>query len=92
MWAPLTIAGPNSKNKGSLYYSYSKTGMERCKYFKWCLSISEQSHVSTNNGAHVVVLQTKVDLLEQSIWFMKNIINGLLWYLLGAIVIIFFEG
>ncbi|KAI8560540.1 hypothetical protein RHMOL_Rhmol04G0264900 [Rhododendron molle] len=109
MWAPLRIAGPTSKNKGSLYYSYSKTGMERCKYFKWCLPISRQSHalgfvdgyddgfhgyaeVSTNNGAHVVVLQTKVDLLEQRIQFMKNIINGLLWCLFGAIVIIFFKG
>ncbi|KAI8566848.1 hypothetical protein RHMOL_Rhmol02G0074000 [Rhododendron molle] len=44
MWATLRIAGPNSKHKGSLYYSCLKTGMERCKYFKWCLPISRQSH------------------------------------------------
>ncbi|KAI8566488.1 hypothetical protein RHMOL_Rhmol02G0045100 [Rhododendron molle] len=109
MWATLRIARPNSKHKGSLYYSCLKTGMERCKYFKWCLPISGQSHalgfadryddgfhgdaeVSTNNGPHVVALKTKVDLLEQRIRFMKNIINGLLWCVFGAIVIIFFKG
>ncbi|KAI8574616.1 hypothetical protein RHMOL_Rhmol01G0368000 [Rhododendron molle] len=91
MWADLRIAGPNSKHKGSLYYSCSKT-QERCKYFKWCLPISGYAEVSTNNEAHVVVLATKVDLLEQRVPFMKNIINGLLCCLFGAILIIFLKG
>ncbi|KAF7154070.1 hypothetical protein RHSIM_Rhsim01G0153500 [Rhododendron simsii] len=88
MWANLRIAGLNSKHPGSLNFSCSKR-KERCSFFRWCLPISGNVEVSTIDGTHVAVLDTKVQMLEEHARVMRTINRGLVWCLLAAIVVIF---
>lgn len=89
LWANLRIVGPKSKHPGSLYFSCSSTKNGTCKFFRWCLPISGNVEVSTTDGTHIAVLETKVHMLQEHARVMKTINRGLLWCLLAAIVVIF---